>query len=112
MLDDSHIVKRTEIRRLQKEIRKCRVKLYSMVTLVILPFIVVLAGVAGSAPHTIDASGESTWFLTELSAGSVVLVMAIWMVPLLLIIKASCSQMGADRASLCELQQESSEEPF
>ena len=112
MLDDSHVVKHTEIRRLQKKIRKCRIKLFSMVTLAILPFIVTLVEVVASAPHTVDASGESKWFLTELSTGSVMLVLIIWTVPLLLIIKANCSQMWADKHSLFELQQEFSEEPF
>jgi len=112
MLDDSHIEKRTEISRLQKEIKKCRVKLFSMGTLAMIPLMVVLAEVLASAAHAVDASGESEWFLTELSTGSVLLVMTIWTAPLLLMIKASCRQMGADRDSLFELKQEPSEQSF
>ncbi len=112
MLDDSDIKKRTKIRRLQHEIRTCRIKLFSMIALAIMPLIVVLAGVVASAPHTVGASGESSWFLTELSTGSIVLVLVIWTVPLLLIIKAHYTRMGADKVSLFKLQQEFSEEPF
>lgn len=112
MLDDSHIKKSTKIRTLQKSIRRCRVKLFSMIMLAILPLLTVLAGTVASAPHTVDASGESSWFLTELSTGSIVLVLVIWTVPLLLIIKAHYTRMGADKVSLFKLQQEFSEEPF
>lgn len=113
-LDDSYIYieKHAKIRRLQKKIRKSRLRLLSMVMLAILPLLTVLAGTVASAPHALNASEESEWFLSELSTESILMVMAIWTVPLLLIMKTNRSQIDADRASLFELKQEISTGPF
>lgn len=102
--------RRITIESVQKRIKKGQVKLFSMAMLVIVPLIAALAAFVASASHTPDSPGESAWFPTELSTGSILLVMAIWTVPLLLIIKANHDQINADRVLLLELQQEFPEE--
>lgn len=96
--------KRTIIKLLQKRIRMDQVKLFSLVTLAIIPLMAVLAADVIARSDASDPLGGPVWFMNELSLKSILLMAAIWIVPLSFIIQSKWNRISEDRDLLVRLR--------